>query len=72
MKRIAMLTILLGIILALFAEAQHVFHWLGTTPGIQGLSYFVAAAGLLLVAAGLWLGFRHQPHQPSHDRTTGM
>jgi hypothetical protein len=72
MKRIAVLAILLGVFLALLAEAQHVFHWLGTTPGIQGLSYVVAAAGLLLVAAGLWLGFRHQPHQPAHDRTTSM
>jgi len=72
MKRIAVLAILFGVILALFAEAQHVFHWLGATPGIQGLSYVIAAAGLLLVAAGLWLGFRHQPNQASHDRTTSF
>lgn len=63
MRRIAVLAILVGIALAVVAEAQHVFHWLGATPGAQGLSYVVAAAGLLLVAAGLWLGFRHQPNQ---------
>ncbi len=63
MKRIAVLAILFGIALAVIAEAQHVFHWLGATPRTQGLSDVLIAAGLLLVAAGLWLGFRHQPNQ---------
>jgi hypothetical protein len=58
MKRIAILAIILGVVLAALAEAQHVYHWLGPT---QGLSDVLAAAGLLLLAVGLWMGFRHQP-----------